>query len=202
MTNAHKVIDLDKLIEFVKFTHKIRSVQRQMLFIDENRHENDAEHGYQMALVAWFLIDEDNLKLDKFKAAAMAMVHDVAEVYAGDIIFSASEGDLAEQAKREKEAIARLKKEWPSFKSMHELIAEYEGLKSEEAKFIYALDKFLPLVNHYLYDAKAYKKHGISFDDVVRTKTEKVKLSPEVYKYYEQIMKIFEQHPEFFEAKK
>jgi putative hydrolase of HD superfamily len=196
------VSDLDKLVEFVRFTHQIRLVQRQMLFEDEDRYENDAEHGYQTAMVAWFLIDNDNLKLDKFKAAAIAMVHDVTEVYAGDLIFSADDKAQTEQAKKEKEAIQKLKERWPNFKSMHELIDEYEGLKSEEAKFVYALDKFLPLVNHYLYDAKAYKKHGITLEDVKHGKTDKVKISPEIYKYYEQIIKIFEQHPEFFGAKK
>lgn len=192
--------DLVSLIDFVKFTHQIRLVQRQMLFEGENRYENDAEHGYQMAMVAWFLIDNDNLKLDKFKAAAIAMVHDVVEVYAGDLIFSADDKSQAEQAMREKEAIQKLEEQWPGFESMHELIDEYEGLKSEEAKFVYALDKFLPLVNHYLYDAKAYKKHGITLEEVKKGKTEKVKVSPDIYKYYAQIIKIFEQHPEFFEA--
>jgi 5'-deoxynucleotidase YfbR-like HD superfamily hydrolase len=141
------------------------------------------------------------IRLDKFKAVAIAMVHDVSEVYAGDLIFSAGEKAQEEQSKREKEAIKKLKAEWPGFKSMHELIAEYEHLKTEEAKFIYALDKFLPLINHYLYDAKAYKKHGITLEDVKKGKTDKVKLAPEIYKYYEQIIKIFEKHPEFFSSK-
>lgn len=194
--------DLNKLIDFVRFTHQIRMVQRQMLFEDENRYENDAEHGYQMALVTWFLIENDNLKLDKFKAAAMAMVHDVPEVHAGDLIFSAPEKDQATQAKREKEAIVKIKKQWPTFKSLHALIDEYEAQQTPEAHFVYALDKFLPLVNHYLYDAKAYKKHGITFEDVKRGKSAKVKVSPEIDEYYQQIMKIFEQHPEFFGNKR
>jgi putative hydrolase of HD superfamily len=194
--------DLNKIIDFVRFTHQIRNVQRKMLFEDENRYENDAEHGYQTAMAAWFLIDNDNLKLDKFKCAAMAMVHDVAEVYAGDLIFSADDKAQSEQDKREKEAIKKLKIEWPSFGSMHELIAEYEELKTEEAKFVYTLDKFLPLINHYLYDAKAYKKHRISLDDVKRGKTEKVKVSSDIYKYYDQMIKIFEKHPEFFSESK
>ena len=80
-----QVAKLDNLLEFIRFTHEIRNVRRAVLLENDSRRENDSEHMYQLALTAWFLIEKDKLKLDKFRAVGLAMVHDIVEVYAGDI---------------------------------------------------------------------------------------------------------------------
>jgi putative hydrolase of HD superfamily len=77
--------ELSSLLDFVRFTHEIRNVRRAILLETDNRKENDSEHMYQLALTAWYLIEKDNLKLDKYKAVAMALVHDIVEAYTGDI---------------------------------------------------------------------------------------------------------------------
>src|SRR5438270_4152305 len=104
--------DLSKLLDFVRFTHQIRNVRRAII-LEDDIHENDMEHQYQTALVAWFIIENDNLPLDKFKCVGLAMVHDIAEIYAGDIIFFASKKDHEAQDKREQEAVKKLQKQWP-----------------------------------------------------------------------------------------
>lgn len=191
---------LDDLIEFMKFTHEIRNVRRALLLETDKRYENDAEHQYQLALVAWFLIDQDDLPLDRYRCIGMAMVHDIAEAYTGDIIVFATPEERAEQTKREKEAIKKLRKVWPNFSSMHELIDEYEARETEEGKFIYALDKLVPIINNYLYDGKAWKRHGISFDRLKEVKKGKVDANPHVEKYYKQALKLLEKNPQLFSA--
>jgi len=194
--------DLEKLLDFVRFTHQIRNVERAVLLETENRHENDAEHAYQLALVAWFLLDRHDLQLDKYRCVGMAMVHDIAEAYAGDTTAFASAEDRAAHEAREKKAIARLRKEWPEFTSMHNLIDEYEKRETSEAKFVYAMDKLMPIINNYLYGGKVWRKEGRTLEQMKQIKKGKIEPSPLVEEYYQEILKILEQKPELFGSKK
>jgi putative hydrolase of HD superfamily len=193
--------DLNKLIDFVRFTHEIRKVQRAII-LDGKKIENDAEHSYQLALLAWFIIEQDNLKLDKYKCVAMALVHDVVEAYTGDVIAFASKEELVLKAKNEKEALGQLQIDWPGFTSLHELLSEYEERETEESKFVYALDKLVPIINNYLYEGKIWKKLGISLEQIKAVKKGKVDAYSWINEYYEEIIKILEQKPELFGVKK
>ena len=53
---------LNSLVNFIKFTHLFQEVKRVVLIPNENKWENDAEHSYQLALTAWYLIEKDKLK--------------------------------------------------------------------------------------------------------------------------------------------
>lgn len=191
--------DLNTLLDFVRFTHQIRNVRRAMMF-EDNLHENDAEHGYQLALVAWFLIDENKMEFDSYRCVGMALVHDIIEVYAGDTVAFASDDVISAQAQKEKTAVDELKHQWPNFVSLNDLVKEYEKLDTAEAKFIYALDKLLPVINNYLYDGKAWKEHGVSFEKMKSIKIGKIELSSEVNEYYQDLLKVLEHKPELFGA--
>lgn len=192
---------LGNLIEFVKFTHDIRRVERA-IFLEGDSHENDAEHQFQMALAALFIIDSRNLKLDKFKCMALGIIHDVIEVYAGDIIVFAPKKDIAAKEQLEKQAIETLKQKWPSNFTLHKLIQEYEERKTPEAKFVYALDKLLPEINNYIYGGKAWREHGITFEQVKVIKKGKIDVDQTIADYHTQVLKLFEQHPELFGSNK
>ena len=187
--------DLNKLLDFVRFTHEIRNVQRAILLESNDRHENDEEHMYQTALVAWFLIENDKLPLDPYRCVGLAMVHDIAEAYAGDTIAFASAKDLKAQKAREEKAIARLQKEFPGFTSLHELIHEYEEHVTPESKFVYALDKLIPIINNYLYEGKVWHKEGITIEMLKAIEVGKVDISPQIAKYNQELMQILEKNP-------
>lgn len=193
--------EIKQLIEFIKFTHEIRTIERAII-LEENVHENDAEHGYQLAMVAWYIIDKDNLKLDKFRAACVAMAHDIIEVYAGDTMAFVSSQKLIKAKEKETAAVQKIKQDWPDFTSLHELIDEYENLSSEEAKFVYALDKLVPIINNYLYGAGAWKEHRITFKQMKSIKIGKIDKNVKVNEYYGQLLSILEKHPELFGGKK
>src|SRR5436190_1301592 len=139
--------NLDTLLDFVRFTHEIREIKRTIHFSRDKEQENDMEHMYQLALVVWFLIENDKLPLDKFRCVGLALVHDMVEVHAGDVSAHLPGAYQPERRKIEVLAAKKLKKQWPSFKSMHDLIEEYEALISPEAKFVYAMDKLIPILN-------------------------------------------------------
>ena len=191
-------MDLEKLLDFVRFTHEIRNVQRAVLLETKNRHENDAEHGYQLALITWFLLDKNGLKLDKYRCVGIAIVHDIAEAYAGDTTAFASAKDRAAQEKREKEAIDKLQEEWPEFTSMHDLIDEYQRHETPEGKFVYALDKLIPIINNYLYKGRVWRKEGRTLEHMKGIKKGKIEPSPIVEEYYQELLKILEREPNLF----
>ena len=190
--------DIEQLIQFVNFTHKIREVERAVLLGSLTRHENDAEHCYQLALVAWFLLETHQLNLDKTKVIGLAMVHDVVEAYAGDMTAFASPEQRALHAEREKQAAQTLQADWPTFTSLHELIAEYETRETDEALFVYALDKLLPIINNYLNDGLAWKQQGVTFERMKAVKTGKIDKSDLVNEYYVLLLDLLEKKPDLF----
>lgn len=194
--------EINNLIDFIKFTHEIRHVRRAVLLETDSRQENDSEHMYQLALTAWYLIEKDGLKLDKYKAVGMSLVHDIVEAYTGDIPTYSPEHNHPSKAINERLAATRLTKEWPKFKSLHQLISEYEARKTPEAKFIYALDKLIPVMNNYIYGGKVWKKVGLDLDWLKGSKAGKIDVSPEVHSYYKQMLSLLEMHPELFGSKK
>jgi 5'-deoxynucleotidase YfbR-like HD superfamily hydrolase len=190
--------DIDKLLEFTKFTHQIREIKRTIHFENDEHQENDMEHGYQLAMIAWFLIEDDKLPLDKFKSVGMALAHDIIEVYAGDVSAHLPEHSHPDRRKAETLAVAKVKKQWPSFKSLHELVDEYEDGKTPEAKFVFALDKLMPVINIYLYEGRSWHLMGINLEDLKNIKKGKVNVSAEINKYYKGMLKILEKQPELF----
>lgn len=179
---------MEELLKFVELTQEFKAVRRKIVLAKEGREENDAEHSYQLALVAWYIISREKLNLDLSLCLKYALVHDLVEVYAGDAPSGVHKKYTKAREKkheREAKAIQKLMFEFPEFEEMHDLIRGYELLEDEESKFISALDKVLPLMNIYLDKGHSWKLHGISLQDIVRAKTEKVSISPDAKKYFD-----------------
>ncbi|MFZ5392423.1 MAG: HD domain-containing protein [Patescibacteria group bacterium] len=169
---------LKKLLKFVEFTHKFQQVRRVLLVNGEERQENDAEHSYQLALVAWYLVDSKKMKLDLEKVIRYAIVHDLVEVYAGDTYFFTTDQDLKNSKKtRETEAAKKIAEEFSEISGINQIIFDYEEKIDEESKFVYALDKILPVMNIFLDGGRSWRKEKVDLE-MLRTKDEKVKSSP------------------------
>jgi putative hydrolases of HD superfamily len=160
------------------------------------------EHMYQLALTAWYLLEKDGLKFDKQKVVCMALVHDIVEAYTGDIPTYSPKHNHPSREENERLAAEKLKREWPEFGSLHALIEEYEKRESPEAKFVYALDKLMPMLNNYIYGGRIWKKIGLDLDWLKSSKAGKIDVSPEIYDYYQQMLELLNKHPELFGRKK
>ncbi len=184
-------MEINKIINFVKLTHKFQKVHRMILVPGKTRRENDMEHSYQLAMLAWYIKDAGNLNLDTDLLIKYALVHDLVEVYAGDTYFYTKDKDHASsKEKREKDAQKKLKRNFPEFKELHSLIEKYEQKNDKESKFIYALDKIIPILNIYIDKGRSWKKDKVTFDMLVEKKTKKVKASKEVEDIFKQILSI------------
>lgn len=186
------------LLSFISFTHDIRKVKRAMWVLDDEQFENDSEHSFQIAIVALYVIEQNNLKLDPYRCMALAIVHDILEVHSGDTHIYGKRSDLDSKKAREAAAIAKLKEDWPQLMRMHELIDEYENKKTEESKFIYALDKLVPMLNNYLDNGRNWKREHITLDRITSAKSGKIELDATVFAYYQDMVALMKNKPELF----
>jgi len=182
----------------VAFTDEIRRVKRAMWVKGEEQFENDSEHSYQLAMISLYIIKNDQLDLDVYHAMALALVHDVLEVHSGDTPVYGSRSSLATKAQREADAVIQLKRDWPKLTLLHELIEECEDKKTPESKFIYALDKLVPMLNNYLDGGRNWQRQKVSLQDVITVKTGKVDIDPTIEGYYRQTIELLRTRPDIF----
>ena len=128
--------------------------------LKKSRSENDAEHSFSLALIGSALAEK--LKLDAGKVALYATCHDLLEIYSGDTSLWDKKG-YETKKERERVAILRIKKEFNNFPLLYNTIKKYESFFDEEARFVYALDKLLPLIIHVQANGQFYHQNNITF---------------------------------------
>lgn len=184
------------ILKFSRLLETFKQVERATpSFTGSKRRENDAEHSYELAMLAWYLIDSQKLKLDKAKVLQYALCHDLIEVHAGDTwFFSKDKKEVSSKMLREKKAAAKLKKDFPQFKSLHEMIHTYEEREDKESRFVYALDKIHPIIKIYFDNGSVWKERKVSFEMLMEGKISKVAVSPEVKEIFDQLVKILKKN--------
>ena len=169
--------------------------------IGERRWENDAEHSWSLAFLACALAPQIDSKLDVGKIAQYATAHDIVEVYADDTSTFAANEELASKDEREEAALRRITKEFNHFPWIAQTIQEYERRDTNEAKFVYALDKYIAVTYDYIDKGKLFKERKMSLDTYnkhLEVHRKKAHHHPEVAKYYEEVRALLDSHPEFF----
>lgn len=190
--------DIVRLIEFQALLLQFSATERRLdVPPDFKKQENDTEHSYNLAMAAWFL-SKYFPELNRDKLIRLALVHNLVEIYAGDTYFYAEETERLSKIEREAKALRRLEAEWPDFPDLTATIHTYEQKDSAEAKFIYALDKIMPIMVIYLGEGHTWRKEGITHNRLHSAKLPKVSVSPEITEYYEQLHRLLLEHPHYF----
>lgn len=105
------------------------------------RIESVAEHCFAMSNLAILINNEYNLNLDMEKVLTMISIHEYGEIYVGDII--PKDGiSKEEKYQKELEAIAMVMGNHPGNQRIINLWIEFESLETDEAIFVFLLDKF------------------------------------------------------------
>ena len=101
---------MDKIIKFFSEIGKLKLIPRRGWVIrDVKNPESIAEHTFRVAIMAWVLADRKNSKLNLEKLIKMALIHDLCEVYSGDI--TPYDSILPKDKKKRQELL----KTWPRF---------------------------------------------------------------------------------------
>lgn len=153
---------LRRQIDFVTEIDKLKNIYRQTYVLGEDRKENDAEHSWHIALMAFLLAEHSNQKIDVLKVIKMLLVHDIVEIDAGDTFCYDSEG-YKTKADREEKAARRVFGILPQDQSeeFYGLWREFEDGITPEAGFANVLDRIQPLILNYTKDGISWKEHDV-----------------------------------------
>lgn len=185
---------LSELLNFSKILNAFQKVERVVRVPQTEKRENDVEHSYQLAMLAWYLADSNALALDKNLLLRYALVHDFVEIYAGDTyLYSKNQQDHDTKKEREESSRLRIQKEFPEFKELHDTIVEYEHQNSEESRFVYVLDKLHPLFQVYLDGGRDWEKHEITLEMLIDKKAGKAALSKDLFPYWSELLSILKE---------
>ena len=107
--------------------------------LPEDKCESVAEHCFGNAFLCLLLVDSQP-ELDKEKVLRLALIHDLGEVYAGDL--TPQDGvSKVEKYRREKTAVEKIIGSITTCESLLDDWHEYENQSSPEARFVKDIDR-------------------------------------------------------------
>lgn len=141
-----KTQEIEQIYKFVKFINKFKIIERYSRVEENGRRESDAEHTWYLCMLIWLFSSVNDQKIDLLKALKMGLVHDLVEIYAGDVWAFDPSGKRDIKKKNELKSARKLFSQLPVLlaKEFMELWVEYEAKRSKEAIFVWSLDKIHP----------------------------------------------------------
>ena len=181
---------LKKQLDFALEIDKEKNIFRQTHLSGYGRNENDAEHAWHMAIMAYLLREYSNEPVDITRVMLMCLIHDVVEIDAGDTYAYDAEG-LKTQKAREEAAKERLYSMLPEDqkKELAAIFDEFEESKTPESKFAHAMDNLQPLMLNNSNDGGDWREHGVSAKQVYGRQDRTKEGSEKLYEITEQIIK-------------
>lgn len=130
----------------------------------EGTPESDTTHTVMLSIMACAVAAKLHPEYDLGKVAHYALVHDLVEVYAGDVItINYNDVDKTSKAEAEREALQKIKQRFAgNFDWIYQTIEAYEKLEDPEARFVKSLDKSMPGIAQRLSGSKTINE---KFDD-------------------------------------
>ena len=137
---------LEKQIAFIRQAERLKSVTREA-WTSDGRRESTAEHSWRLALLVGLLAP--SFHVDVEKALMMCLVHDLGELYIGDIS-AATRPDETQKHMDEERDVRRVLSLLPDGQrdDLLALWQEYNGNATEEARLVKALDKAETILQH------------------------------------------------------
>lgn len=158
---------LKQQLEFVLEIDKEKNIFRQTHLSGQGRNENDAEHAWHMAIMAYLLREYANEPVDIGRVMLMCLIHDIVEIDAGDTYAYDAEG-LKTQKAREDAAKERIFSLLPEDQKQEllQIFDEFEAFQTPEAKFARAMDNLQPLLLNNSNDGGDWKEHEVTAENV------------------------------------
>jgi len=180
---------LKKQLDFILEIDKEKNIFRQTHLTGYVRNENDAEHAWHMAVMAYLLREYANEEVDIGKVMLMCLIHDIVEIEAGDT-YAYDEEAKKSQKEREEAAKEKIFSILPEDQKQ-ELTAvfdEFEAMETPEAKFARAMDNVQPLLLNNSNDGKDWIRNQVTADKVY-ARQQKTKAGSELlYEVVDQII--------------
>ena len=181
---------LQKQLDFILEIDKEKNIFRQTHLSGHGRNENDAEHAWHMAIMAYLLQEYSNERIDVARVMLMCLIHDVVEIDAGDPYAYDAEG-LKTQKAREEAAKERLYSMLPEDQKadLTAIFDEFEERKTPEAKFARALDNLQPLLLNNSNDGGDWRNHDVTAEKVYERQSRTREGSEKLFEVTDKILK-------------
>ncbi len=121
--------------------------------IDKKFCESVADHSFTTTMLAWLIADKYLPELDIIKVLKYSLIHEIGEIYAGDIT---PNDNVSDTTKYELE-IASVKKVFSKLKHGNKYIKlweEFENAENKEAKYIKQIDRLEMALQAHFYEDK------------------------------------------------
>ncbi|MCR4752174.1 MAG: HD domain-containing protein [Eubacterium sp.] len=160
---------LKKQLDFSLEIDKEKNIFRQTHLSGHGRAENDAEHAWHMAVMAYLLREYANETVDISRVILMCLIHDIVEIDAGDT-YAYDEKAKETQKAREEAAKERLFSLLPEDQKAEliSLFEEFEAYETPESKYAHTIDNLQPLILNNSNDGSDWKEHGVTASTIYK----------------------------------
>lgn len=180
---------LKKQKEFILEVDKMKKIYRQTHIRGYERRENDAEHSWHLALMAFLLSEHANEQVDVLHVMKMVLIHDLVEIDAGDTYAYDAAGN-ATKREREEKAAERIFGLLPEDqgREIRQLWDEFEQGETPEARFAHVLDNFQPLTLNDDNEGKDWKCHGVKKSQILKRNEKTSQGSSDIWECMEEMI--------------
>ncbi len=140
-------MEIEKYISFIEEAERLKSVIRTA-WTGSGRRESTAEHSWRLALFAG-IMSNDYPGLDMSKVLMMSLIHDIGEIYEGDISAALNpdkERKYDTECRAAKAVFSILPE--PLAQRLMDIWKEYNDNATPEAGMVKALDKAETIIQH------------------------------------------------------
>ncbi len=185
MVNERLLRDMEFIVEL----DKMKTILRQTSLISQDRHEDDAQHSWHIAVMAMILDKYADEKIDTCKVIKMLLIHDLVELYAGDTFCYDKD---ANRDKEERELAAADKifgmLSQDKAREMRALWDEFEEMETPEALFAASMDRLQPMLNNYHNQGGTWKKYDVPQADIYERISPVKKSSTSLWEFVEHML--------------
>lgn len=180
---------LKQQLHFILEIDKEKNIFRQTHLTGHGRNENDAEHAWHMAVMAYLLREYSNEEVDIARVMLMCLIHDIVEIEAGDT-YAYDEESLKTQKAREDAAKEKIFSLLPQDQKQEltALFDEFEDNQTAESRFAHAMDNLQPLLLNDSNGGGDWKAHGVTAAQVYKRQGKTRQGSEALYAVTDQIL--------------
>ena len=176
-------------VAFIKEIDKLKYIQRKTKLFNSDRHENDAEHSWHLAMMTIVLAEHSDKPIDILKVVKMVLIHDIVEIDAGDIFIYdtvKNHSNTDEELLAAQRIFGLLPEE--QAKEFIAIWQEFEDGKTDEAKFAKTMDRFEPLLQNTSNNGGTWKEFDVPYQKVYDKKVAIKDGSATIWKYAENLI--------------
>ncbi|OGH68131.1 MAG: hypothetical protein A3C15_03425 [Candidatus Magasanikbacteria bacterium RIFCSPHIGHO2_02_FULL_50_9b] len=164
-----------KTIALGRLILQFGNTNRSSFHADGVTPESDTDHTVMLGIIACAFADVFKPELNRGRIAQFALIHDLVEVYTGDVnTIAVNEKELSHKEEEERKSLERIKTEFGGvYPWIHTTIEEYESQTSAEARFVKTIDKAMPAITHALNGCASLHNQGFIKENLIGHVNEK-----------------------------